>query len=244
MQLHYPRFWFPVLFLMISAFIFSPVRAAEPGRESKDENPALRAAAALYDGIPTEPLPNGLRVYFKSVLGSPVVTTMVAYKVGAADEDLSHTGLSHYLEHLMFKGTDKIKPGDIDKLTLRNGGSNNAYTSEDMTVYHFDFAADRWQPALQVEADRMRNLRIDKAHEFEEEKGAVISELERNEDEPWDLELKAILPELFGKGPYGYPVIGERAHVRDATAEIIKSYYDRWYYPNNASLIIVGGFDP
>lgn len=208
------------------------------------DDPVLRAAAALYDGIRTVTLPNGLRVYLKPIPDSPIVTTKVAYKVGSADEDLDCTGLSHYLEHLMFKGTTKIKPGDIDRLTLRNGGQNNAYTSEDLTVYHFDFAADRWEAALEVEADRMRNLLIDTAHEFEQEKGAVISELEQGEDEPWEIEHKAILPLLFGKGPYSYPVIGERAHVRGATAKIIKDYYDRWYHPNNASLIIVGGFDP
>ena len=100
------------------------------------------------------------------------------------------------------------------------GGANNAFTTEDATVYHFDFAADRWEAALEIEADRMRNLRIDKEHEFEQEKGAVISELDRDEDEPWDLEQKAILPLLFGKkGPYGHPVIGERQHVRGATAK-------------------------
>jgi zinc protease len=114
-----------------------------------------------------------------------------------------------------------------------------------MTVYHFDFAADRWTRALEIEADRMQNLRIDARHEFEQEKGAVINELMRDEDVPWDLEAKAILPVLFGdKNPYGHPVIGERAHVRGATAEVIKSHYDKWYHPNNASLVIVGGFDP
>src|SRR5262249_8031808 len=75
--------------------------------------------------------------------------------------------------------------------------------------------------------------------------GAVISELARNEDEPWDLELKAVLPRLFGKeAPYGHPVIGEREHVRGATAQVIKAHYDKWYHPNNASLIICGSFDP
>jgi zinc protease len=209
------------------------------------EQAALQAASALYEGIRTETLPNGLRVYMKPVPSAPTVTTMVAYKVGSSDEDLNATGLSHYLEHLMFKGTEKIMPGDIDRLTLRNGGHNNAYTDTDYTIYHFDFAADRWQDALKVEADRMRNLRIDDKHEFEQEKGAVISELERDEDEPWDLEQKFILPQLFGKtNPYGHPVIGEREHVRGATADIIKAHYDKWYHPNNAALVIVGGFDP
>src|SRR4051794_11072734 len=207
-------------------------------------DPALKAAAAFYEGIRTETRPNGLRVYLKPIPGSPVVTTMVAYKVGSADEKLDATGLSHYLEHLMFKGTAKLMPGDIDRMTMRSGGRNNAYTTEDLTNYHFDFAADQWETALPIEADRMRNLRIDKKHEFEQEKGAVISELEMDEDQPYDLEQKEILPLLFGKtAPYGHPVIGEREHVRGATAAVIKGHYDRWYYPNNASLIVCGGFD-
>jgi zinc protease len=232
----------PVVAAVFLAGLAAPAPAADAG--SKDDA-AYRAAAALYEGIRTETLPNGLHVYLKPIPSSPVVTTMVAYKVGSSDEDLAHTGLSHYLEHLMFKGTDKLRPGDIDHITLRSGGMNNAATSEDYTIFYFDFAADRWEPALEIEADRMRNLRIDTAHEFEQEKGAVIGELEQDEDEPWDLERKAILPLLFGKhNPYGHPVIGEREHVRAATAEVIKAYYDRWYYPNNASLVICGGFDP
>src|SRR5947199_461520 len=200
------------------------------------DDPALKAAAAFYEGVRTEALPNGLRVYLKPVPGSPVVTTMVAYKVGSTDENLDATGLSHYLEHLMFKGTEKLVPGDIDRLTMRSGGRNNAYTTEDLTNYHFDFAADQWETALAIEADRMRNLRIDEKHEFQQEKGAVVSELEMGEDQPFDLEYKAILPLLFGKTtPYGHPVIGEREHVRAATADVIKSHYDLWYHPNNAT---------
>jgi zinc protease len=209
-----------------------------------DEAKLLKTAQGLYNGVRTETLPNGLRLFLKPVPGSPVVTTMVAYKVGSADEDLEHTGLSHYLEHLMFKGTDKLVPGDIDRLTQRNGGQNNASTSEDMTLFYFDFAADRWKAGLEVEADRMRNLKIDEKHEFQQEKGAVISELDRDEDEPWDLEQKAILPLLFGpKTPYGHPIIGEKQHVRAATADVIKKHYDRWYHPNNAVLVVAGGFD-
>src|SRR6476646_1600002 len=202
-----------------------------------DDAKLLKTAQSLYDGVRSETLPNGLRVYLKPVPGSPVVTTMVAYLVGSADEELDQTGLSHYLEHLMFKGTEKLLPGDIDRLSQRNGGQNNANTSEDMTVFHFDFAADRWKTALDVEADRMRNLLIDEKHEFEQEKGAVISELDRDEDQPFDLEQKEIVPLLFGKtAPYGHPVIGEREHVRGAKAEVIKAHYDKWYHPNNAVL--------
>src|SRR5713101_2657855 len=182
--------WLAVLAVMgfVGSSLRQPKLSADDAPKAKAEkNHAIEAVSHLYDGIRTETLPNGLKIYLKPIPESPIVTTMVAYKVGSGDEDLDNTGLSHYLEHLMFKGTDKIMPGDIDRLTLRNGGANNAYTSEDYTVYHFDFASDRWEAALQVEADRMRNLRIDEKHEFQLEKGAVIQELKRDEEEPWDL---------------------------------------------------------
>ena len=219
----------------------SPARAADP----KADADLVRTAQSLFKELRSETLPNGLRVYLLPIKGSPVVTTMTAYKVGSGDEEKDQTGLSHYLEHLLFKGTDKLVPGDIDRATQRNGGSNNAYTNEDMTVYHFDFAADRWHTALEIEADRMRNVRIDEKHEFEQEKGAVIAELAKYEDTPGDLEYKAILTLLFPKAsPYSHPVIGEERHVRGATAEIIKRHYDKWYHPNNAALVVVGGFEP
>ncbi len=225
--------------LLLLLFAAGSVSAQNP------EAQLANTANKLLKSIRTHTLPNGLRVYLLPVSTSPVVTTMMAYKVGACDEDKDQTGLSHYLEHLLFKGTDKLKPGDVDRATQRNGGGNNAYTSEDMTVYHFDFAADRWTIALEIEADRMRNTRIDTKHEFEQEKGAVIAELKGGEDRPWDLEYKAILPLLYPKmNPYSHPVIGEEAHVRGATAETITRYYDKWYHSNNASLIVVGGFDP
>jgi len=219
-----------------------PLLGAEP--DPKADAALAKTAQGMLRELRAYTLDNGLRVYLLPVKGSPIVTTMVAYRVGSGDEDKDQTGLSHYLEHLMFKGTDKRVPGDIDRATQRNGGHNNAYTSEDMTVYHFDFAADRWPIALEIEADRMRNLRIDVKHEFEQEKGAVISELAGGEDTPGDLEYKAILPILFPpQSPYSHPVIGERKHVRAATAEVIKRHYDKWYHPNNAALVIVGGFD-
>lgn len=227
--------------LLAVAAAVAPAPAADPAADAK----LAATAAAAFKAIRTETLPNGLRVYLLPVPGAPTVTTMVAYKVGAGDEEKDQTGLSHYLEHLLFKGTATLMPGDIDRLTQRNGGANNAYTGEDLTVYHFDFAADRWPIALEIEADRMRNVRIDERHEFEQEKGAVISELKRNEDRPWDLESKAVLPLLFPDGtPYAHPIIGEERHVRGATAEVIKRHYDKWYHPNNAALVVVGGFDP
>src|SRR5580698_8670712 len=130
---------FAIAGLLLLGVLF-PVGAADPAKPADSEEALFKTASSLYDGITTKTLANGLKVYLKPIPGSPVVTTMVAYRVGACDEELDQTGLSHYLEHLMFKGTDKLRPGDIDRLTQRNGGHNNAYTTEDMTVYHFDFA--------------------------------------------------------------------------------------------------------
>lgn len=241
------RTWGPALLVLpllgVAPLVLDDRAAADAPKPGED--PVAQAAGALYEGVRVEELSNGLKVYLKPIPGTGVISTMVAYKVGSADEELDQTGLSHYLEHLMFKGTDKIKPGDIDRTTQRAGGANNAYTDTDYTIYHFDFAADNWEVPLKIEADRMRNLRIDEKHEFQQEKGAVCAELDRDEDEPWDLENKMLVPLLFGpKAPYGHPVIGEKKHVHAATAEIIKAHYDKWYHPNNASLVIVGDFDP
>jgi zinc protease len=231
--MHY-RSFLPLLLLCLA--LPSPSRADDLG---------AKAAKALYEDLRTAELPNGLKIFLKPIPGSTAVTSIVIYKVGSCDEDKTSTGLAHYLEHLLFKGTDKLKPGDVDRITFRAGGSNNAYTSNDVTAYFFTLPSDRWKDALEIEADRMRNTRIDKAHEFDKEKGAVINELIGNEDGPWDLEYKALVPLLFGKDhPYGHPIIGETAHVKDATEKIITDFYDRWYYPNNASIVLVGGFDP
>jgi zinc protease len=228
--------------IALSLVTDSSARAADTKTQTDAE--LVKTAQGILKDLRETTLENGLRVYLLPMKHASVVSVMVAYRVGSGDEEKDQTGLSHYLEHLMFKGTEKLLPGDIDRITQRNGGQNNAYTSEDMTVYHFDFAANRWQAALEIEADRMRNLRIDKKHEFEEEKGNVISELNHNEDSPYDLESKTILPLLFPKdSPYSHPVIGVTEHVRGATAEIIKKHYDKWYHPNNASLVIVGEFD-
>jgi zinc protease len=232
-----------LLATLVGGWLAIPGLAQETASTDSDRQLVL-TVQGLFGKIQKHTLDNGLRVYLLPMTNTPVVTVMVAYRVGSADEEKDQTGLSHYLEHLLFKGTDKLMPGDIDRITQRNGGRNNAYTTEDMTVYHFDFAADRWQVALEIEADRMRNTRIDTRHEFEQEKGAVIAELERNEDMPGDLEYKEILKLLFPpESPYSHPVIGQREHVRAATAETIRRHYDNWYHPNNAALVIVGGFD-
>src|SRR5438876_7749266 len=100
-------------------------------------------------------LDNGLVVLAKEVHTSPIVTSMIWYRVGSRNEELGQTGKSHFLEHMLFKGTDRYGKGEIDLLTLQNGGANNAFTDTDFTAYYFNFAADRWPVALEIEANRM-----------------------------------------------------------------------------------------
>ena len=116
--------------------------------------PAIPSTIAGED-VRRTVLDNGLVVLTKELHTSPIVTSMIWYRVGSRNEELGQTGKSHFLEHMLFKGTNRFKKGQIDLLTLKNGGSNNAFTSQDFTAYYFNFASDRWNIALEIEADRM-----------------------------------------------------------------------------------------
>src|SRR5207237_7222173 len=187
-------------------------------------------------------LDNGLVVLTKESHTSPIVTSMIWYKVGSRNEESGHTGKSHVLEHMLFKGTDKFKKGEIDLLTLKNGGGNNAFTSHDFTAYYFSFASDRWQIALDIEADRMVNCAFD-PEEFEAEKKVVIEELKTGLDSPWGLLLQEQEAAAFKVHPYRNPIVGWSQDVERATVEEQQAYYRRYYHPNNATLVLAGDFE-
>src|SRR5438105_5265458 len=167
---------------------------------------------------------------------------MIWYKVGSRNEELGHTGKSHFLEHMLFKGTDRFKKGQIDLITLKNGGGNNAFTSHDFTAYYFNFASDRWDIALEIEADRMVNCAFD-PEEFEAEKKVVIEELKTSLDSPWGLLMQELEASAFKVHPYRNPVVGWLQDVERATVEQQQAYYRRYYQPNNAILVIAGDFE-
>src|SRR5438874_921835 len=187
-------------------------------------------------------LDNGLVVLTKESHTSPIVTSMIWYKVGSRNEELGHTGKSHFLEHMLFKGTDRFKKGQIDLITLKNGGGNNAFTSHDFTAYYFNFASDRWDIALEIEADRMVNCAFD-PEEFEAEKKVVIEELKTGLDSPWGLLLQEQEASAFKVHPYRNPIVGWLQDVERATVEEQQAYYRRYYHPNNAPLVFAGDFD-
>jgi zinc protease len=187
-------------------------------------------------------LPNGLVVLTKEVHTSPIVTSMIWYRVGSRNEELGHTGKSHFLEHMLFKGTDRFKKGEIDLLTLKNGGGNNAFTAHDFTAYYFNFASDRWDIAVQIEADRMVNCAFD-PEEFEAEKKVVIEELKTGLDSPWGLLLQEVEAVAFKVHPYRNPIVGWLQDVERASVQQQQAYYRRYYHPNNATLVIAGDFN-
>lgn len=196
----------------------------------------------LTRGVRKTVLANGLTVITKELHDKPVVATIIWYRVGSRNEELGQTGKSHFLEHMLFKGTQKYGKGEIDRLTLKNGGANNAFTWLDFTAYYFTFAADRWQAALEIEADRMRNTTFAEA-EFESEKQVVEEELRIGLDGPWEVLENEVWATAFRQHPYHWPTVGWLDDLESATGADMKAYYDKWYHPRNASLIIVGDFN-
>src|SRR5438045_9629173 len=126
-------------------------------------------------------LDNGLVILTRELHTSPIVTSMIWYRVGSRNEELGQTGKSHFLEHMLFKGTNRFKKGQIDLLTLKNGGSNNAFTSHDFTAYYFNFASDRWDIAVEIKADRIVNCAFDR-DEIEAERKIMIEEVKTGLD--------------------------------------------------------------
>jgi len=187
-------------------------------------------------------LPNLLTVIAKEVHDKPVVATMIWYRVGSRNEELGQTGKSHFLEHMLFKGTDRFQKGAIDLTTQLNGGMNNAFTWLDFTAYYFSFASDRWQTALEIESSRMRNTTFAE-DEFASEKQVVEEELRIGLDGPWEALENEVWATAFRQHPYHSPTVGWIEDLESATAAEMKAYYDQWYHPRNATLVIVGDFD-
>ncbi len=188
-------------------------------------------------------LSNGMKVLVAERHLDPVVAVMVWYGVGGRHERPEESGVSHFLEHMMFKGTETRGKGAIDLETTILGGSNNAFTTPDHTAYWFEFASDRWERALDLEADRMQSLALD-PEEFTSEKAVVLEELSMGLDDPWRALSQKVSATLFGRHPYGRPVIGYRDTLNPMTPEDMRSHYDRFYRPGNATLVIAGDVDP
>lgn len=201
----------------------------------------LLVLPAAAGAVTTETrLANGLRVIVQEDRRAPVVTLQVWYRVGAAHEPPGRTGISHVLEHMMFKGTRDIPAGEFSRLVSRFGGDHNAFTSTHYTGYYQNYDKSRLPLAMALEADRMRQLVLDEA-EFRKELDVVIEERSlRVEDNPGALARERFRVIALPGNPSGQPVIGWPEELAALTLEDLRDWYDTWYAPNNAVLVVVG----
>ncbi|MGQ9819673.1 MAG: M16 family metallopeptidase [Candidatus Kapaibacteriales bacterium] len=188
-------------------------------------------------------LKNGLQVIYSVDRTAPIVATVMHYKVGSRDEDPNHTGYAHFFEHLMFEATENIPRASIDKYVQEAGGTLNAHTSYDETVYFFKLPSNYLNLALWIESQRMRKLKVDSVG-VNTQKGVVIEELRmRYDNQPYGNMLMKMSERLFAGSSYGWATIGYIEHLEKATIDDFKGFYDNFYRPNNAILVIVGDID-
>lgn len=188
----------------------------------------------------TATLDNGMEVVVIENHRAPIVTHMVWYRVGAIDEPPGQSGIAHLLEHMMFKGTDTLAPGEFSKTVSLNGGQENAFTGQDYTAYYQNVAVDRLGAMMALEADRMVNVRFDEQN-FLTERDVVIEERHARVDaspgaQLWERMARA----LFPAHPYGIPIIGWEHEVSTLEREAALDFYRTWYRPNNAILVVAG----
>lgn len=189
-------------------------------------------------------LENGLRVLVQVDSRAPVVTHQVWYRVGSADEHSGISGISHMLEHMMFKGSEAYPPGEFSRIVASLGGRENAFTSRDYTGYFQIVGNSHWETMMAMEAERMQHLRLTE-EEFRPELGVVIEERRlRTEDQPNSLLFEQFQATAFFNHPYGHPIIGWMTDIEAYTLDDLQAWYDAWYAPNNAVVIVVGDVDP
>ena len=185
-------------------------------------------------------LNNGLKLLVKEDHRAPVVVSQIWYKVGASYEYNGITGVSHVLEHMMFKGTKKHGPGEFSKIIAENGGRENAFTGRDYTAYFQQLEKSRLPISFEMEADRMRNLTLPPDH-FKKELAVVIEERQmRTEDKPRSLVYEKFNATAWVSSPYHQPIIGWMNDLQNLKVEDLKPWYARWYAPNNATLVVAG----
>ncbi|MEI2688016.1 MAG: pitrilysin family protein [Cypionkella sp.] len=198
----------------------------------------------MGDTVSTFRLENGLQIVVIEDHRAPVVTQMVWYKIGAADESPGHSGIAHFLEHLMFKGTDKVPPGQFSARVEAQGGNDNAFTTSDYTAYFQRVAADRLDLMMEMESDRMRNLRLTE-EDVKTERDVILEErAQRTDSDPGSLLNEQMAAAQFLNSPYGIPVIGWRREMAQLSRQDALDFYQANYAPNNAILVVAGDVQP
>ena len=199
--------------------------------------------SAAYANPYETTLKNGLRVIVKEDRRAPTAVQMVWYRVGSIDEVDGTSGVAHALEHMMFKGTPSVGPGEFNKRVAAAGGRDNAFTSRDYTAYFQQVPKEKLEEMMQLEADRMRHLSVDPA-EFAQEIKVIMEERRmRTDDEPTSKLFEQMNATAFQTHPYRRPIIGWMNDLERMTAADLKAWYDTWYVPNNAYMVVTGDVD-
>ncbi|MFZ5818371.1 MAG: M16 family metallopeptidase [Chloroflexota bacterium] len=196
----------------------------------------------MTDTFTQTTLPNGLQVFLKEIHTAPLTSSWLWYRVGSRDEITGRTGVSHWVEHMQFKGTPQFPSSVLDKAISREGGVWNAFTYLDWTTYFETMPADKIDLGLRLEADRMVNSAFD-PEEVASERTVVISEREGNENEPLFLLGEALQGAAFRVHPYHHEVIGDMADLHSMTRDDLYNHYKTYYAPNNAVMAVAGDFD-
>ncbi|RRJ82684.1 M16 family metallopeptidase [Aestuariirhabdus litorea] len=198
------------------------------------------AASSTHEYV----LPNGLKLIVREDHRAPVVVSQVWYRIGSSYESVGHTGLSHLLEHMMFKDSKRLETGEFSRIMARVGASENAFTSRDATAYYQVLAANRLPLSFELEAERMQNLVISD-EEFTRERQVVLEERrQRVEDRPEGITYERFQATAHQASPYGNPVIGWQQDLESMQADDLRRWYQNWYSPNNAIVVVVGDVDP
>jgi zinc protease len=204
----------------------------------------LTLGQAVADTVSTFALENGMQVVVIEDHRAPVVVHMVWYKIGAADESPGHSGIAHFLEHLMFQGTKTVPPEQLSKIVAAQGGSDNAFTSTDYTAYFQRVAADRLDLVMTLESDRMHNLILSQS-DVDTERNVILDERsQRTDSDPGSLLGEQMAAAQYMNHPYGIPVIGWRHEIEGLSRQDALDFYHANYAPNNAILIVAGDVTP
>lgn len=203
---------------------------------------SLSEAGGMREKVFEAVLPNGLKVILLENHRAPLVTFQIWYRVGSRNEEWGKTGLSHLLEHMMFKGTEKYGPEEFSRIVQEHGGNTNAFTSWDYTAYYETLSADRVQIAMDLESDRMQNLVL-REEDFRTERMVVMEERRlRTEDNPGAVLFEQLGATAFQTQPYHWPIIGWMSDLARLTLDDLKQYYKVYYNPVNAFIVVVGDF--
>ena len=185
-------------------------------------------------------LKNGLKLIVKSDHRATVAVTQVWYKVGSSYEYNGITGISHQLEHMMFKGTENLAPNEFSRIIAANGGRENAFTGRDYTAYFQTMEADRLEVSFRLEAERMRKLIIDETELIKEREVVAEERRMRTEDNPIAMTREAFNATAFVNSPYHHPIVGWMSDINHYEAEDLREWYQKWYAPNNATIVVAG----